>query len=138
MDIDLNSHGIVAVIRRNGKYLLIKEARDLMHGHWGPPHGRVNPEEDQSEEDAVIRESKEETGLNVRPIKKITTVAADVKTKTLSFWLVEIIGDQNMVFDPAEVSESGWYTAEEASKLTLYPATKQFFSDILSDKLSVD
>lgn len=137
MNIDMASHGIVAVVRKDDRFLLIKEARDVMHGHWGPPHGRVNPE-DRTEEDAVIRETKEEIGIDIRPIKKIVTVAADVKTKTLSFWLVEQVGEQNMIFDPSEISESGWFTVSEALDLPLYPATKKLFSDILSGLLSLD
>jgi 8-oxo-dGTP pyrophosphatase MutT (NUDIX family) len=129
MNIDLGSHGIVAVLRRGDKYLLIKEARDLLNGHWAPPHGRMNPE-DQDEETAVIRESMEEIGIKVVPVKKIITVPADTKTKTISFWLVESVGDKEMVFDKTEISESGWFTVDEALGLLLYPATKNFFTDI--------
>ena len=136
MDIDFSSHGVVAVIKKDGKFLMIKEARDLLNGHWGPPHGRLNPE-DKNEESAVIRETKEEIGVEVVPLKKLVTVAADTKVKTVSFWLVEMKENQKMKFDSGEISEYGWFTVDEALNLPLYPGTKKFFEDIKSGKILV-
>lgn len=132
--IDLNSHGVVALIKDNDKFLLIKESRDLLNGHFGPPHGRVN-EGEVDEVSAVIREVREEVGLNVTPVKKLLTIPADTKVKTVSFWLVEVNGSMEVTIDPTEASEYGWYTPAEALKLTLYPGTKKFFEMILSGEI---
>lgn len=134
--IDLGSHGVVALIKKDGKYLLIKESRDLLNGHFGPPHGRTNPE-DINEQAAVIREVKEEVGLVVTPLKKLVTIPADTKVKTVSFWLVQIVGELNIKIDPSEASEYGWYTPDEALSLTLYPGTKKFFEEVVSGKIEI-
>lgn len=136
MKIDLNSHGVVVVIKKDDKYLLVKEARDLLNGHWGPPHGRSNPE-DINEEDVVIRETKEEIGLDVKPIKKLITMAADTKVKTVSFWLAERVRNQEINIDENEISKYGWFTVDEALNLPLYPGTKNFFEDIMNGRILV-
>lgn len=134
--IDLNSHGVVALIKDNDKFLLIKESRDLLNGHFGPPHGRVN-EGEVDEVSAVIREVREEVRLNVTPVKKLITIPADTKVKTVSFWLVEVKGSMEVTIDPTEASEYGWYTPAEALKLTLYPGTKKFFEMVLSGEIAL-
>lgn len=96
---ELTSHGVVAIVTLDGKYLLLKESRDLMNGKWAPPPGRCDSE-DLTEEDAVIREVKEETNLNVTPVKKIITTPADTKVKTVAFWLVKLNEVLEIKLDP--------------------------------------
>lgn len=132
--IDLTSHGVVVLIRRDGKYLLLKESRDLLNGHYGPPHGRMETT-DVNEEACVSREVKEETGLSVKPIRKLVTIPADTKVKTVSFWLAEETELSEIKIDPGESSEYGWYTPGEALSLTLYPGTKIFFEMLVSGEV---
>lgn len=133
---DLSTHGIVALVRNeNDKFLLLRESRDLFNGAWAPPHGRCEAT-DNSEEDGVVREVKEEVGLDVKPIKKLLTQPADTKVKTVSFWLVEVVGGE-LVIDPGEASESGWFTLDEALNLDLYPGTKIFFQKVKSGEIEL-
>jgi len=134
--VDLSSHGIVALVRTDDKYLLLEDSRKLMLGYWSPPHGRCNPE-DNREEDAVIREVREETGLVVKPIKKVATLPADTKVKTVSFWLVETGKNQEIKLDKSESSQYDWFTIDEALRLKLYPGTKKFFEDVTTGKLNL-
>ena len=53
----------------DNKILLIKRGTTVFRGYWALPGGKVEPEE--TVEEAVIREVKEETGLKVSIIKKI-------------------------------------------------------------------
>lgn len=134
---DLSSHGVVAIIiNSDGKLLLLKEARDIYNGAWAPPHGRCEVD-DRTEENAVIREMKEETGLNVRPIRKLYTQHADSKVATVSFWLVRDIGGR-LVIDPKESSDSGWFSIDEALKLELYPGTKIFLEKVQRGEINID
>jgi 8-oxo-dGTP diphosphatase len=133
---DLSTHGIVALVRsEEDKFLLLKESRDLLNGAWAPPHGRCEVT-DSSEEDGVIREVKEEVGLDVKPIKKLLTQPADTKVKTVSFWLVEVVGGE-LVIDPGEASESGWFSIDEALNMNLYPGTKVFFQKVKSREIEL-
>ena len=131
----MKNHGIVAIIIKNKKFLLLKDARNLMFNYWAPPHGRCN-NSDASERNSVIREVREETSLHVKPIKKIWTIDADTKVKTVSFWSTEIV-DGEINIDKRESSEYGWFTLGEALKLKLYPGTKKFFVLLKEEKLAL-
>lgn len=131
----LISHGVVALIERDGKFLLLKDSRQEMLNKWAPPHGRCEAD-DVSEEDAVIREVREETGLKARPVRKLWTTTADTKVKTVSFWLAEYIGGE-IKLDTDESSEYNWFSAEEALALQLYPGTKEFFLLVKSGEIII-
>lgn len=133
---DLSSHGIVALVRdKEGKFLLLEDAREQMKDLWAPPHGRCEAS-DFSEEDGVVREVREETGLEVIPIKKVHTQPADTKVKTVSFWVVES-SSKDVILDE-ESSNSGWFTVEEALGLTLYPGTRRFFNMVKGGEITLD
>ena len=53
----------------NDKILLIKRGTRVFRGHWALPGGRAEPGE--TVEETVVREVKEETGLDVEILKKI-------------------------------------------------------------------
>lgn len=132
---DLSTHGIVALVRnQDGKFLLLEEARELMKGHWAPPHGRCESI-DSSEEQGVIREVKEETGLTVIPIRKVLTQPADTKVKTVSFWVVDSMSDVPKLNE--ESSSFGWFSVDEALGLTLYPGTKLFFEKVKAGEVEL-
>ena len=54
--------GVAAAVVRVNHVLLVQEARGPYEGRWGLPKGYVDP--DESIEHAVLRELKEETGLD--------------------------------------------------------------------------
>lgn len=133
---DLSSHGVVALVRNtDGKYLLLEDAREQMKGLWAPPHGRCELD-DSTEEAGVIREVKEETGLEITPIKKVHTQPADTKVKTVSFWLVDCTST-DITLDE-ESSAGDWFTIDEALNLPLYPGTRLFFEMVRSGKITID
>lgn len=126
------AHGVIAVIAKGRKFLLLEDARELMKGSWAPPHGRCNAE-DKSEEDSVAREALEETGLKVKPVRKLWTTKADTKVDTVSFWLVNAV-DGEIKLDK-ESSGYGWFTPEECLKLKLYPGTRAFFEKVKNKEI---
>jgi 8-oxo-dGTP diphosphatase len=56
---------VAAILQREGRVLLVKRNIEPGLGRWGLPGGFI--EEDESVEQAVIREVEEETGLACRP-----------------------------------------------------------------------
>lgn len=130
---NLDNHGVVAIIKKDGRYLLLRDARKPMKNFWGPPHGRCK-EADVDERNSVKREVLEETNLIVRPMEKLWTAPADTKVNTVSFWLVEIVKDDEIRLNE-ESYEFGWFTLEEALKLKLYPGTEKFFKLIKEKKI---
>lgn len=132
---DLTTHGIVALVRDSrGKFLLLEDSRELMRGHWAPPHGRCEAF-DISEAAGVIREVKEETNIDVIPVKAVLTQPADTKVKTVSFWLVDT--DQSDVVLDEESSAFGWFTVNEALDIKLYPGTRTFFEKVKAGEISL-
>jgi ADP-ribose pyrophosphatase YjhB (NUDIX family) len=68
------------VVDRSGRVLLIQRAREPAAGSWTVPGGRV--EQGESYEAAVLRELREETGLEARVVGNLgceTVVAHGVK-----------------------------------------------------------
>lgn len=53
----------------NDKILLVKRGTVVFKGYWAIPGGRI--EVGESVEEALLREVKEETGLDVRIVRKI-------------------------------------------------------------------
>jgi len=64
---------VTAIIKRNDTVLLLKRSPDKAHlpGYWDPCSGRM--ERGETPEQAVIREAREETGLDVEPIRVLDT-----------------------------------------------------------------
>lgn len=134
---DLSSHGIVALVRNaDNEFLLLEDCRKVMQGFWAPPHGRCETN-DESEEAGVIRETFEETGLKIKPFKKILTQPADTKVKTVSFWLVDIVGGK-LKIDARETSNHGWFSIKNALSIKLYPGTRHFFESVLSGEIELE
>ena len=97
-----------AVILKNDSIILIKRKYDPYSGNWALPGGFV--EYGETVEDALIREAKEETGLDVR-IKRIVGVYSDPdrdpRGHTVSVcFLCEIAGgDLNADTDASDARE---------------------------------
>ena len=132
---DLSTHGIVALVRdKSGKFLLLEDSREPMRGFWAPPHGRCELT-DNSEEDGVVREVKEETNISVRPIRKVLTQLADTKVRTVSFWIVDSGSDTPTLNE--ESSSFGWFGLDELPNLNLYPGTRLFFEKVKSGEVEL-
>jgi len=55
----------VAIIEKDGNLLMVQEGREDVRGKWNVPAGHIKFGENPIE--AVVREAKEETGLDVEP-----------------------------------------------------------------------
>jgi 8-oxo-dGTP diphosphatase len=125
----LLSDAIVAVIINGDKVLLIERApRGLYSGYWAPVSGKVEPGE--SQESAVARESMEEVGLAVRPVRKVWENITTSGTYRLHWWLAEYVGGE-LVLDKREVSDARWVTLEEIDHFKIFDGDREFYLKVL-------
>lgn len=123
-------HAIVAVIRRDGRILLVRRGPDApMPGYWAPPSGRI--ESGESQESAVVREVREELGLHVTPIEKVWECPTRDGGFVLHWWLAEA-GDEEARPDPREVSDLRWIRPGEFDDLDpAFEEHRPFFEEVL-------
>jgi 8-oxo-dGTP diphosphatase len=95
-----------AIVNDDGRLLAIRR-RD--NGHWEPPGGVL--ELDETIEDGLVREVREETGLTVRP-ERLTGVYKNMERGivALVFRCSIVGGDQSSTAEAAEVA---WLTADQ-------------------------
>ncbi|HEY1683774.1 MAG TPA: NUDIX domain-containing protein [Tepidisphaeraceae bacterium] len=106
------AHGVVVAIERDGKFLCIRRAKNLPRapGKVCFPGGMIEPGE--SQEQAVIREMKEELGIDVEPIRQCWRHDLPNKHLTLWGWIANWTTGQ-ITPAIAEVEESFWLTPDE-------------------------
>ncbi|GAA2516714.1 NUDIX domain-containing protein [Streptomyces longisporus] len=121
---------IVAVLRRGGRVLAIRRGPGVHRpGYWQPLSGKVEPGETQ--EQAVVREVREEVGLTVSPLAKVWESETDDGLFRLHWWTADATTGE-IVPDPVEVAETRWVTPEEFLTLTpVFEGDREFFERIL-------
>ncbi len=125
---------IVAVVRRGGRVLVIQRGPTArMPGYWAPLSGTLEPGETQ--EEALVREVREEVGLRVVPGAKVWESQTHDGKFRLHWWTAEAgEGDEHgdVVMDPGEVSAVRWVTAGEFAQLRpVFEADLEFFDRVL-------
>jgi ADP-ribose pyrophosphatase YjhB (NUDIX family) len=100
-----------------------------MAGYWAPPSGRVEPGERQ--EDAVVREVREELGLQVTPIAKVWESETHDGSFRLHWWTADA-GPGELRPAPLEVAEARWIAPEGFADLDpTFEGHREFFTTIL-------
>jgi len=122
---------VVGVILREGRVLVIQRGPGArMTGYWSPPTGRIEAGESQAQ--AVVREMREELGLDVRPLAKVWESRTDDGSFLLHWWLVAEDGDR-LILDPGEVSQAVWTNTEEFLQLEpTFRGGREFFRTVLN------
>ncbi|MBR6168364.1 NUDIX domain-containing protein [Candidatus Saccharibacteria bacterium] len=101
------------VLKKDGKYLLVQEAKAEYRGKWNLPAGRVQPGETIYE--GAKREIREECGydVNITGIVDIRNDKLVVNEPYVGFvFSTEIIG-QNSSYDNVEILDTKWFTYDE-------------------------
>lgn len=121
------------IILDKNKFLIIKRKSGLHAGKWAFPGGIL--EKGESEEEALIREIKEEVNLDVRKIsKKIGTYnyKRGNKIVTGNSYLV-FVNNFNVKIN-SEISDFEWVSIEELEKFELAPGIEEEAMKALYDK----
>jgi 8-oxo-dGTP diphosphatase len=102
------------VIKKDGKYLLVQEKQPKAYGLWNLPAGRVDVGD--TIEQTAIKEAKEETGYDVKLVKKLG-VFQELATESVKHpFEAEIIGG-SLVFPEDEILAAQWFTFTEIKEM---------------------
>ncbi len=101
-----------AVIKQDGKYLLVQENRSgtKVHGLWNFPAGKV--EEGDSIEKTAIKEAKEEVGYDIELLRKLDIFQAHAKTPPKHAFAAKVIGGK-LEWPKDEIIDAKWFTWQE-------------------------
>jgi NADH pyrophosphatase NudC (nudix superfamily) len=117
--------GVSVVINKDGKYLMIQQAKGRpFQLKWMAVSGAIN--KDETKEEAVIRETKEEVGLAIEILREIATLKSDWKTENTHFFIANWKSGK-IKSDPREINSYGWFTYQEILRLDMMAATRIFF-----------
>ncbi|HPD28890.1 MAG TPA: NUDIX domain-containing protein [Phycisphaerae bacterium] len=113
-------HGVVAVIERDGRWLMIRRGEGVIApGYWCFPGGGI--EAGETPELALVREIREEIGMDVRPERVIFRWQRPDGKLMLEWWRASFSDErQEPRLSPDEVAEIRWVTLAELK--TLRPA----------------
>jgi len=104
-------------IRQDNKILMVQEAKQKVYGKWNFPAGHLEDNEDIF--DGAIRETKEETGYDVKltgalPIINYIDGDADILRVT---FIAEIVGG-SLTFNKDELLDIKWIPINEIKQMT--------------------
>lgn len=126
---DAVQQGVVVVIHRAGRFLVIRRAPGILAGGaWCFVGGAIKPGETQQQ--AVAREFAEEVGGRVQAERKIWEYRRSDGKLVLHWWLARM-EDKALALDPLEVAEMRWCTPAEVEALPrLLESNLQFIREV--------
>ena len=123
---------VVAVLRDGDRVLVIRRGPAARRsGYWAPLSGSV--EAGESQQEALVREVREEVSLDVRPIAKVWECPTDDQSYRLHWWTARVVGGR-LEPDLREVAEARWVTPREFDELEpTFEGDREFFERVLPE-----
>ena len=119
----------MGVVVRDGRMLVIRRSRSVVAPLvYCFPGGGI--EKDESEEEALVREFREEVGVRLRPVRRLWRCVTAWKVE-LAWWLGELEPDAALVANPREVESLHWFTPAEMAALPDLLESNRAFLDLL-------
>jgi 8-oxo-dGTP diphosphatase len=107
--------GAIGVVERAGRVLVVQRAAVVTHpGAWCFPGGHL--EEGESSQQAVVRELREELGLEVEAGPELGSVRVEGSPYRLFVHRCRVIAGEP-VPHPAEIADFAWRTLDEVATL---------------------
>ena len=123
---------VICYIEKEGKFLLLRREKPPDRGKYVAPGGKIKMGEEVYE--AVKREVKEETGLNIDRLKYIGTTFHYEEEKT---WIVFVFYTRYFKGKIKETREGPlfWFSKEEILGLDLPPGDRYFLTYVFNKEL---
>ncbi len=126
--------GVGAVILDCGRLVLVKRGAEPSLGKWSFPGGAV--ELGETVRDALIRETKEECGLDIELVKDIPMDAYDILTMDTNgrlqyhYVLLQFLvrPKQRKLEPTSDVTDARWVPFEEVESYDLAESVRSFFT----------
>lgn len=121
-----------AVIVSEGRVLLVRRRVKEGQLSWQFPAGEVEPGE--AEEDAAVRETREETGLEVKALRSLGGRVHPKTQRRMSYTACEVLSGTAHVADPDELAELEWCSHSEISEHVpygLYEPVQRYLDEVL-------
>lgn len=107
-----------AVIVKDGRVLLVRRRVKEGSLSWQFPAGQV--EAGESAGDAAVRETREETGLNVSESKLLGERIHPNTGRTMFYVACEVIGGEASIVDDEELDELAWLERAQLAEYVPY------------------
>ncbi|MEM2922375.1 MAG: NUDIX hydrolase, partial [Candidatus Bathyarchaeia archaeon] len=119
--------GVAAAIVSNEAILLVKRGHEPSKGVWGLPGGVV--ELGETIEEAVCREVKEETGIEIKPVKLLKVLDSITKDESgkirfhyvLFEFLCKFLGGELKAC--SDVQDAMWISLDSLDSINIMPWT---------------
>ncbi|MCZ0980496.1 NUDIX hydrolase [Streptomyces diastatochromogenes] len=107
-----------AIVVHEGHVLMVQRRISEGELSWQFPAGKVEPGE--SREDAAVRETQEETGLDVVVVKLLGERVHPKTGRLMSYTACEVVGGAAHVADTEELAELAWVAHGEIPQYVPY------------------
>ncbi|MGR8010374.1 NUDIX hydrolase [Streptomyces hypolithicus] len=107
-----------AIVVHEGRVLMVRRRVSEGQLSWQFPAGEVEPGE--SREDAAVRETQEETGLDVDAVKLLGERIHPKTDRSMSYTACEVVRGTAYVADTEELAEVAWVAHGEIPQYVPY------------------
>jgi len=130
--------GVAAIIVKDGKILLTMRGNEPSKGKWGIPGGVV--ELGETIEDAVVREVREEAGVECKPVKRLTVFDSIQRDPNgLVHWhyilhefLCEYLDGEPRAGDDA--GDVRWVALDDLGSVDIMESTRRFIEKVAAEE----
>ena len=118
-------------VKKDNKILMVQENKDGIKGKWGMPAGKL--EDNETILECAIRETKEETNINigVKGLIRIDQSTSSIGQLIILYFLGEYISG-DIKFDGKEISDVKWMSEKEILSIKDNIRGKETIEEILS------
>jgi ADP-ribose pyrophosphatase YjhB (NUDIX family) len=113
--------GVQGILERDGRVLLARRGHEPRLGHWDLPGGFL--QEGEWPEDGLRREFREETGLEIKPVR-LLGIDIEPYDERFVFSVSWLVHDADATREPVaadDVAEVRWFGADELPGEMAFP-----------------